>query len=238
VTRRLAPSPRAFAVLQPAHTVTLGVDSLAVAELSSDVAIGDTAVPVVSVDGFQVGGVVRLHPGYPNQEDHRIRAISHTSLWLASSGLEFVHTRREAVELLAIVPDCPNNCSSIASCVERVCACPEGYMGEDCSVARTRCDDDCSGHGLCIAGLCSCHAGFTGGACQIAAQLCPFNCSGCAHAARPPAPPAPAPRACACACACTPHRRRARSRGHALSCRSRVRSSLTLAAPPSSMHSR
>ena len=131
-----------------------------------------------SVDGFQVGGVVRLHPGYPNQEDHRIRAISHTSLWLASSGLEFAHTSKEAVELLPIVPDCPNNCSSIASCVERVCACPEGYMGEDCSIARVQCPFNCYGHGLCIGGLCSCHAGYTGGSCQFTAQLCPFNCSG------------------------------------------------------------
>ena len=123
-------------------------------------------------------GAVTPPPGYPNQEDHRIRAISHTSLWLASSGLEFAHTSKEAVELLPIVPDCPNNCSSIASCVERVCACPEGYMGEDCSIARVQCPFNCYGHGLCIGGLCSCHAGYTGGSCQFTAQLCPFNCSG------------------------------------------------------------
>ena len=31
--------------------------------------------------------------------------------------------------MLAIVPECPNNCSSIAPCVERVCACPDGFVG-------------------------------------------------------------------------------------------------------------
>ena len=166
------------AALVPGATLSLATEGLAVSEISTSAAVGDTSFPVASVDGFQVGGVVRLHPGYPNQEDHRIRAISHTSLWLASSGLEFAHTSKEAVELLPIVPDCPNNCSSIASCVERVCACPEGYMGEDCSIARVQCPFNCYGHGLCIGGLCSCHAGYTGGSCQFTAQLCPFNCSG------------------------------------------------------------
>lgn len=171
-----------FAVLSPGegHVVALPADGLAVSELSSSASTGDTAVPVAALGGFHVGGVVRLHPGYPNQEDHRIRAISHTSLWLASAGLEFPHERSEAIELLAIVPDCPNNCSSIAACVNRVCDCPEGFAGDDCSVdmASNRCLHDCHGNGLCIGGSCACHAGFTGAFCQTAAQLCPFNCSG------------------------------------------------------------
>ena len=81
--------------LQPVGTISfdatpasLPLDTLAQTELMQPVEIGATTVPVASVSGFQVGGAVRLHAGGANQEDHRIRAISHTSLWLAGSGLE------------------------------------------------------------------------------------------------------------------------------------------------------
>ena len=108
----------------------LQLDTLAQAEFATNVEIGTTSVPVVSVDDFLVGGVV-LHAGGLNQEDHRIRAISRNSLWLAGTGLEFPHTRREVVKMLAIIPQCPNNCSSMAACVAGTCACPRA------SAART-----------------------------------------------------------------------------------------------------
>ena len=168
------------AALQPTvEPVTLPMDSLAQSELSSEIQIGHTSVPIASVSGFQVGGVVRLHSGYPNQEDHRIRAISQSSLWLDSlTGVEFPHFRSETVSMLAVAPDCPANCSSIAPCVDRACVCPVGRGGADCSILMTPCEDNCHGNGLCIAGVCSCHAGYTGGSCQYVAQMCPFNCSG------------------------------------------------------------
>ena len=175
----------------------LTLDTLALSELSSAAAIGATIVPVAAVDGFQVGGVVRFHSDAPNQEDHRIRAIAHNSLWLSGSGLEFPHTRREVVKMLAIIPECPNNCSSLAACVLGACACPEGYGGDDCSVGLTACENNCNHRGLCIAGVCSCHSGYTGGACQAVAQLCPFNCSGhglwCATACAAHLLPIPSP---------------------------------------------
>ena len=110
-TARTLSSSSQQSLIEPAvvESSPLPLDSLARSELSTDIQIGDASVSLVSVSGFQVGGVIRLHPGYPNQEDHRIRAISHKSLWLASAGLEFEHMRKEAVEMLAIVPDCPNN---------------------------------------------------------------------------------------------------------------------------------
>ena len=87
------------------------------------------------MDGFQVGAMVRLHAGYPNQEDHKVKWMTARSLWLSGrAGLEFNHNRGEVVSQLPVAPECPRNCSSRAPCVDGVCGCPQGFGGDDCAV--------------------------------------------------------------------------------------------------------
>ena len=172
----------ARAALQPKDDASLQAAApgyLARAQLRSNTQLGDTVLPVHTIEGFHVGGIVRLHAGFPNQEDHRVRAIAHTALYLASSGLEFPHSAMELVHMLAVAPDCPNNCSSRAACVDGVCACPPAFGGDDCSISKAwTCDHDCSNHGRCISGACLCDPGYTGGSCAVVKQECLSNCSG------------------------------------------------------------
>ena len=110
--------------------------------------------------------------------------MTHNSIRLASAGLEFPHNRLELVKMLAVTPECPSNCSSIAECVDGVCNCPAGFFGDDCSQLLTPCESNCNEHGQCVQGVCHCDVGFTGGECQFVAQLCLANCSGhgiCSH---------------------------------------------------------
>ena len=157
---------------------TLAAHVLAETEMSSSSAMGDTVLPLASTNGFLVGGVVRLHAGYPNQEDHRVRRVTSNAIHLATAGTEFPHNPFEVVQLLAVEPDCPNNCSSLGECHERNCVCQHGYGGRDCSSLLTPCANGCNGNGICSQGICHCHAGFTGSECSITAQACKSNCSG------------------------------------------------------------
>jgi hypothetical protein len=183
-----SPHGSAHIVLAAATSLTtsaaLSADALAESELSTSTSIGDTVLPVVSTHGFVVGGVVRLHAGYPNQEDHRVRSLSHNAVYLASAGTEFPHNRYEIATMLAAEPLCPGNCSSHGACEDGACQCADGYAGVDCSNPTHSCQDNCNGNGICVQGLCRCHAGYTGGYCQYVAQLCVANCSGhgiCSH---------------------------------------------------------
>jgi len=167
-------------------TAALPADALGEAELATAASVGDTVLPVVSTLSFMVGGVVRLHAGYPNQEDHRVRSVSHNAVYLATAGLEFPHNRYELVSMLAVEPLCPSNCSSRGTCEDGgTCACAEGFAGHDCSSATAVCGaNGCNSHGVCVQGLCHCNPGFAGGHCQVVAQLCAGNCSGhgiCSH---------------------------------------------------------
>jgi len=168
-------------------------DALSEAELDSAVAVGDTVLPVVSTRSFVVGGVVRLHAGYPNQEDHRVRSMTHNAIYLASAGTEFPHNRYELVSMLGVEPLCRSNCSSHGTCDEQgVCSCASGWSGKDCSASTGPCGDtNCHGRGVCVQGLCHCDPGYAGGYCQVVQQLCKGNCSGhgfCHHDATTNAP--------------------------------------------------
>ena len=108
-------------------------------ELIEAASAGARSLRVASVDGFHVGGMVRLHDAFSNQEDHQVRWMTARSLWLSGKvGLEFNHNQGEAVTQLDVVPECLRNCSSRAPCVDGVCDCPPGFGGDDCSVTEYR----------------------------------------------------------------------------------------------------
>lgn len=69
---------------------------------------------------------------------------------------------------------CPSSCNSNGQCDRNtgLCACYEGYFGEDCS--GVKCINDCSGNGRCIAGVCTCYLGFFGPDCS--GIKCPRDC--------------------------------------------------------------
>ena len=147
-------------------------------EVRSSHSPGETTLRVLEAGGFRVGAVVRIHEGHPNQEDHRVRYITPSTLRLEGAGLELHHNRGERVVQLAVDEDCPRNCSGRAACVDGACNCPAAYAGDDCSIEVSACPGDCSGHGACVYGACHCERGYAGGSCQFVEQLCSSNCSG------------------------------------------------------------
>ena len=116
-------------------------------EVRSSHSPGETTLRVLEAGGFRVGAVVRIHEGHPNQEDHRVRYITPSTLRLEGAGLELHHNRGERVVQLAVDEDCPRNCSGRAACVDGACNCPAAYAGDDCSIEVSACPGDCSGHG-------------------------------------------------------------------------------------------
>ena len=136
-------------------------------EVRSSHSPGETTLRVLEAGGFRVGAVVRIHEGHPNQEDHRVRYITPSTLRLEGAGLELHHNRGERVVQLAVDEDCPRNCSGRAACVDGACNCPAAYAGDDCSIEVSACPGDCSGHGACVYGACHCERGYAGGSCQF-----------------------------------------------------------------------
>ena len=132
-------------------------------EVRSSHSPGETTLRVLEAGGFRVGAVVRIHEGHPNQEDHRVRYITPSTLRLEGAGLELHHNRGERVVQLAVDEDCPRNCSGRAACVDGACNCPAAYAGDDCSIEVSACPGDCSGHGACVYGACHCERGYAGG---------------------------------------------------------------------------
>ena len=61
---------------------------------------------------------------------------------------------------------CPRECSHHGTCIEGVCKCNAGRVGEACE-ARDCSDPLCGGHGACVQGVCVCDGGFTGKSCEI-----------------------------------------------------------------------
>ena len=60
-------------------------------ELIEAASAGARSLRVASVDGFHVGGMVRLHDAFSNQEDHKVRWMTARSLWLSGKvGLELL----------------------------------------------------------------------------------------------------------------------------------------------------
>lgn len=71
-------------------------------------------------------------------------------------------------------PECDKKCANQGWCnEEKICQCPEGYMGQHCRTAL--CYPQCMNGGNCTApGLCSCPQGYQGRHCEggICAQKC------------------------------------------------------------------
>ncbi|KAJ8736014.1 hypothetical protein PYW08_006670 [Mythimna loreyi] len=71
-------------------------------------------------------------------------------------------------------PECDKKCANQGWCNnEKICQCPEGYMGQDCRTAL--CYPQCMNGGNCTApGVCSCPPGYQGRNCEggICAQKC------------------------------------------------------------------
>lgn len=71
-------------------------------------------------------------------------------------------------------PECDKKCANQGRCNhEKICQCPEGYMGPYCSTAL--CYPQCMNGGNCTApGICSCPAGFQGLHCE--GGICSEKC--------------------------------------------------------------
>ncbi|XP_059480718.1 protein shifted isoform X2 [Neocloeon triangulifer] len=71
-------------------------------------------------------------------------------------------------------PECDKKCANDGWCnAEKICQCPEGYMGQYCQTAL--CYPQCMNGGSCIApGVCSCLPGFQGRHCE--GGICFDNC--------------------------------------------------------------
>ncbi|XP_023705809.1 protein shifted isoform X1 [Cryptotermes secundus] len=71
-------------------------------------------------------------------------------------------------------PECDKKCANGGWCnYEKICQCPEGYMGQYCKTAL--CYPQCMNGGSCTApGMCSCPIGFQGRHCEggICAEKC------------------------------------------------------------------
>ncbi|XP_075216727.1 WNT inhibitory factor 1 [Lycorma delicatula] len=71
-------------------------------------------------------------------------------------------------------PECDKKCANGGWCNhEKICQCPEGYMGQYCRTAL--CYPQCMNNGSCTApGVCSCPVGFQGRHCEggICAEKC------------------------------------------------------------------
>lgn len=63
-------------------------------------------------------------------------------------------------------PECDKKCANGGWCnYEKICQCPEGYMGQYCKTAL--CYPQCMNGGSCTApGMCSCPIGFQGRHCE------------------------------------------------------------------------
>lgn len=62
--------------------------------------------------------------------------------------------------------ECDKKCANGGHCDEnKICQCPEGYMGQHCNTAL--CYPQCMNNGTCTApGVCSCPAGYQGRHCE------------------------------------------------------------------------
>lgn len=62
--------------------------------------------------------------------------------------------------------ECDKKCENNGWCNEnKICQCPEGYMGQYCKTAL--CYPQCMNNGTCIApGVCKCPLGFQGPHCE------------------------------------------------------------------------
>lgn len=68
-------------------------------------------------------------------------------------------------------PECDKKCANGGWCnYEKICQCPEGYMGQYCKTAL--CYPQCMNGGSCTApGVCSCPIGFQGRHCEGGKKL-------------------------------------------------------------------
>ncbi|XP_037298822.1 protein shifted isoform X3 [Manduca sexta] len=81
---------------------------------------------------------------------------------------------QRAFTLLGPDPECDKKCANQGWCNdEKICQCPEGYMGQHCRTAL--CYPQCMNGGNCTApGVCSCPPGYQGRNCEggICSQKC------------------------------------------------------------------
>ncbi|KAF4518844.1 hypothetical protein B566_EDAN006695 [Ephemera danica] len=81
--------------------------------------------------------------------------------------------RKECAERAVAGPDpeCDKKCANMGWCNhEKICQCPEGYMGQYCRTAL--CYPQCMNGGSCTSpGVCSCPRGFQGRHCEGAAAI-------------------------------------------------------------------
>lgn len=71
---------------------------------------------------------------------------------------------------------CPDDCTGNGNCVNGICVCNAGFIGQDCAILN-QCPKGCSGHGRCTMGECQCDPAYTGDDCSWAASCYNF-CSG------------------------------------------------------------
>lgn len=67
--------------------------------------------------------------------------------------------------------ECDKKCENNGWCnVEKICQCPEGYMGQYCKTAL--CYPQCMNNGTCVApGVCRCPLGFQGPHCEGGSKI-------------------------------------------------------------------
>ena len=67
-----------------------------------------------------------------------------------------------------VVQVCEQNCSGHGRCVDGLCLCRAGYLGDACNRVIGICPRNCTGHGACDerTATCACDPGFTGDDCS------------------------------------------------------------------------
>ena len=75
---------------------------------------------------------------------------------------------------------CEQNCSGHGKCVDGLCLCRSGYIGDSCNRVIGICPRNCTGHGACDerTATCVCDPGFTGADCGLVDSPCPRDCMG------------------------------------------------------------